>query len=493
MPRVVFLLLFAMLLQLKVGVCGFTLEAPGFGVKRLVASGNNVLATDGMSMLLLSEQGEKLAYAKVDLDYSYLLQDAVQANGAYYFLYQHSGSPVRFALLALNADLSVRWLRDYEQAGATFGYALAAAPDGVVVAGRSCDPGFFLCNVNAAGDVVWHKTYASGNATALPGALVATQNGFAAAFKISIGGAWQLGMLNVDHDGNALQTTLTTVGGNLFIKALVETDNGFAALLHRAAGGINSIVAFDPSFFAQHRYDIVSTNPMQLTDMIERDGKFMVCGNALQNGGSDLDIVYGVVDPLALTTNISVNGTSAYDDARSLVKIEQQIWVGGNREANAFVGSFAATFTKPCAFSDLPANVSQSVATSQSVNGNVSVGPLFSVTTSQCSAAVEPLSIVNFCTVEETATSVENTPTSENFGFAIYPNPSNGNFSVASRSTDNYVINVFDVNGKRVMEQRAIPGVSTINLKQPVAGSYVVSMVNEQNGLVESRMIVVKP
>ncbi|HZG01432.1 MAG TPA: T9SS type A sorting domain-containing protein [Chitinophagales bacterium] len=492
MARAILFLALMTVLQCTDGVCGFTLEAPGFGVKRIVASDNGVLATDGMSMLLLNAQGEKLDYRKLDFDNSYLLQDAVQSNGVYYFLYQHSGSTVRFALLALNADLSVRWLRDYEQAGATFGYALAAAPDGVLVAGRSCDPGFFLCNVSANGSVAWHKTYASGNATALPGALVATPNGFAAAFQVNNGAVWHLGILNVDYNGNALHTTLTPLS-NMYIKSLVQTDEGYAAMVHRPAGGINSIVTFDPSFNALTRFDVVSSNPLQLNSIQFSNGSFVVCGNALQSGGSNLDAIYGTLDATSLATNFMLTGTSAYDDARCVVKQNHQIWFGGNRASNAFVGSFAHASTQPCMFLNITATVSQLIATSDVANADVSIGPSFIGSPLMCGSSPEPISIVNVCTVFENPTSVQSQPAAGNLESAVYPNPCRGAFTVECKTAIDRTISVYDIYGKRVHQQRLQSNVSAVNLKHPMAGSYVLEIINHQSALVETRRMVVMP
>jgi len=72
----------------------------------------------------------------------------------------------------------------------------------------------------------------------------------------------------------------------------------------------------------------------------------------------------------------------------------------------------------------------------------------------------------------------------------IYPNPSNGNFMVATNDATNKTLQMYDVNGKQVLTQ-TINGNTTIDASNLNAGIYNLNIVSSK-GVVNKRLVIVK-
>lgn len=489
MIRVISALILCFVFQAHNGFCGFTLDAPGFAAKRLVECNNGVMATDGKTFLVMNAQGEKLGAAAVNLDYTYLLQAAVYSDGAFYMLYQHNDGNVRFAVLSLNNDLSIRWLKDYEQVGSTFGYAMAAADDGgVAVAGRSCISGFFVCSIDAAGQLIWNNTYAAGDNTAIPGALLKTANGYTLAYKRVAGDSYYLGMMSLDMFGYVNACTATEVETNFYIKGLTNTDGGCAALVQEPGVSTNSIVTFNQALQAQHVYPITSTKSLQTTGLAYANNLFYVSGNALQPGTANLDLMYASIDPMTLSTDALSVASGAYDDAFDVKQIGGKIWIGGVISGNAHVASFGNLINKPCSFETLDMSVNENAAVSTNANAGFSYGVSIDPFELTCNASFVSIAFTNQCNTLEETTNVE--PTSiENPIVELYPNPNNGTFTVTFHQVDASEIFICDAIGRVLAQQIVTEKTTHINLGNTPAGTYVL-VAKDVNGALLTRRFV---
>lgn len=72
----------------------------------------------------------------------------------------------------------------------------------------------------------------------------------------------------------------------------------------------------------------------------------------------------------------------------------------------------------------------------------------------------------------------------------VYPNPSTGNFTVESSSTDKQTLTMYDINGKVVLTQ-TITGKTTIDVANLSAGIYNLNIVGNE-GVVNKKVVIVK-
>lgn len=491
MKRFISLSLILLILQVQQGFCGFTFNADGFAVKRLVEYNNGVMATDGKTFFLVNQQGEKLGASQATLDNTYLLQSAVYSNGVFYMLYQHNDGALRFALLAMNEDLSVRWLRDYEQVSSTFGYAMVAAEDGgVVVAGRSCISGFFVCGIDENGEVIWNNTYAAGDPTAIPGALTKSINGYTLAYKWVSGDAWHLGVMSLDLFGYVNGSTDTEIENNFYIKGITNTDNGFSVLIQQPDVSTNSIVTFNQALQAQHRFDITSTKALQLTGLAFSNGLYYVSGNALQTGTPNLDLMYGNIDINNLTGEAISVATAAYDDARDVKAIGGKIWIGGSLAGNAHIASFADFANKPCSFETLSIEVVEHLVASQNFTSGFAYGVDIDAISLSCATSNVTIHVNNQCNINESTTAVEATDANES-DIELYPNPSNGSFYVTFHQVDATEIIVYDAIGRIVLRQHVSDESVALNLTNIASGTYALVAKNNMFEITHSKRFVI--
>jgi len=76
---------------------------------------------------------------------------------------------------------------------------------------------------------------------------------------------------------------------------------------------------------------------------------------------------------------------------------------------------------------------------------------------------------------------------SNNNQLTIYPNPAQNNFTIETSSTEKQILNIFDVNGKLVLQQN-IQGKITIDASNLNAGVYNINI----NGTVNKKLVIVK-
>jgi type IX secretion system substrate protein len=72
---------------------------------------------------------------------------------------------------------------------------------------------------------------------------------------------------------------------------------------------------------------------------------------------------------------------------------------------------------------------------------------------------------------------------------SIYPNPSNGNFVVETNSTEKQTIQLFDINGKLVLNQ-TINGKTNIDVSNLAEGVYNLSLINSEWFVVNKRVVI---
>lgn len=76
-------------------------------------------------------------------------------------------------------------------------------------------------------------------------------------------------------------------------------------------------------------------------------------------------------------------------------------------------------------------------------------------------------------------------------GFAVYPNPVNGNsFSLSTNSTDEKLVQVYNVLGKLVVSEKVSGQNSTINISTLTNGIYILKV--EENGKIATKKLVVR-
>ncbi|HXD92710.1 MAG TPA: T9SS type A sorting domain-containing protein [Bacteroidia bacterium] len=80
--------------------------------------------------------------------------------------------------------------------------------------------------------------------------------------------------------------------------------------------------------------------------------------------------------------------------------------------------------------------------------------------------------------------------TNNNEQVVIYPNPTSTNFTIETSSDDKQTLQLFDVNGKLVLNQ-AITGKTNIDASNLAEGVYNLSLIN-QNGVVNKRLVIIK-
>lgn len=78
---------------------------------------------------------------------------------------------------------------------------------------------------------------------------------------------------------------------------------------------------------------------------------------------------------------------------------------------------------------------------------------------------------------------------------SIYPNPSNGNFNIGFpiNSIGANMINIFDIYGRSVLQQKTIDGTKNININLTLAkGIYTVQITNSATGKIETQKIIIQ-
>ena len=72
---------------------------------------------------------------------------------------------------------------------------------------------------------------------------------------------------------------------------------------------------------------------------------------------------------------------------------------------------------------------------------------------------------------------------------SVYPNPSNGNFVVETNSTEKQTMQLFDVNGKLILNQ-TINGKTNIDVSNLAEGVYNLSLINSEWFVVNKRVVI---
>jgi hypothetical protein len=80
--------------------------------------------------------------------------------------------------------------------------------------------------------------------------------------------------------------------------------------------------------------------------------------------------------------------------------------------------------------------------------------------------------------------------TSNNMQVSIYPNPNNGSFVIEPNSTTKQTMQVYDVNGKLVLNQ-TISGKTTIDASSLNEGVYNISLLSNE-GVINKRLVIVR-
>jgi type IX secretion system substrate protein len=91
-----------------------------------------------------------------------------------------------------------------------------------------------------------------------------------------------------------------------------------------------------------------------------------------------------------------------------------------------------------------------------------------------------------FTVGEETTIGIKNK--AENQEFEIYPNPSNGFFNVKSKDTEQYQIQVFDILGNKLLDQK-VKNNSTIDISKAPKGTYIVHALSNNMVLSTQKLI----
>jgi len=129
------------------------------------------------------------------------------------------------------------WMKTYGDGQGDMGHDVLLLGDGgyLIVgettsgSGHEAAPRLLLLRLNAAGDVVWEKTYAAGRASAGAGLLAETDGGFIIAGTIQSddGDDADALLLRVDADGNALWWKTIGSSRDEFIHTVRRTDRGY--------------------------------------------------------------------------------------------------------------------------------------------------------------------------------------------------------------------------------------------------------------------------
>jgi len=496
MKRFVPLLILIIVFNTHKGFCDFSLQLTGVNVKKMVTANGKVLATDGNSLLLMNEQGERLMSSQLLLDNTFLLQDALYNDGSYFLLYQHTGAVADFTLIALDESLNPIWQKGFTHQGSTFGYAMSAKHNGgVVIAGRSCSTGFFLYAVDANGGETWKQLYLQGNSSVLPGALHTDQSGYTVAFGFEANDVYNLGLMRCDDAGQVMQTSVTALPTAFNIKGMAVGSNGVEVLLNRPSANTNSIVSFTNALQAADRYELSYPSDLQLTGIALYGNNVYVAGNLLQANTNNLDFVYARFDPITHAMDAFSAGTAnAYDNASCIGFSNDRIWIGGFLSGNGEVLSLSNSNTALCSYQPVSLSLETAVCNSAVYNPTASMPSAFVATQTSVSAVEGQMSIAITCAV--TATSVNETHgrSSDDAGsFNLYPNPAT-DFVAVDVSNDKLTrLSICTATEQCVYRQAVESGINRIDISQLPAAVYMITICDPQNAVRQTRRLIRLP
>ena len=366
-------------------------------------------------------------------------ESVIQTSDGGYFI---SGDGSNINLIKTDANGDTLWTRNFGGTGPCKTYSVQQTNDGGYVItgyahGSVTSVDYYLLKLNATGDSLWSKTYGSmGDEEGR--SLIQTNDG---GYMIA---------------GNTIFGFGAT-GEDIY---LLKLDSSGNVLWSKTYGGINE----------DRAYSIVQTADMG----------FIISGSTMSFGAGDKDVYLLKTDSNGIVQWSKTFGGSGWDEARSVRKAADGGYIITGFSASFNAGDFDIYLIKTDANGNSGCNqgigttISDTAATITGSTGFLisSGSPVTSPATITGSGF--PLTTICF---NNSVNEIE----IDNSNF-IYPNPSNGNFTISlANSLNNVSIEIYNILGEKIFQENVnTTSLKRINLTNISRGLYFVNVYDGQ-------------
>jgi hypothetical protein len=406
-----------------------------------------------------------------------------------------SGTDIDGIVIKVNPTGDIEWSKRISTNDDDEAFGVATMDNGdIIVAGASfvgINRNGFAVRITQVGTEVWTKSYRQANFNAFRSVLPMPNNG-----AMLCGYSWKLGagstlfdpfFVNIDNLGNIIWAKKKKqAGSQVLYDFKKDNDGGILYSGVSTVSGVNENVLGKVTATGDHVWakTFGTPNGDRIWDMaVMGSGEIIVAGftdknntansrrngfiSKLENSGTVIQTVaFGTTDTSSTTfTGVSLNGNFLVANA---------LTYGFGNPFGAILVAKLSTFSllQNCQGATLTLN-SANLATTDSTGGETLDGPLVSeetgITIGDNDLVME--SVCTFVSTEDILSADK---------ILVFPNPTNGKFTLQNLGIGNKSIRVFSAQGKLMFTSESIEDDQNIDLENEVPGLFHLQVISEK-------------
>lgn len=475
--------------------------------------------TDGKKFIKTDSSGNIIWKKQIETNFPLLIQSFAElSDRGIVAVCQMIGSDnhAKIYLIKLDADGAFKWSKMLSKPNSEFAYSIAAGTDNdFYLCGSGCSTSNFILKMNAAGEQVWVKDLKAGITVGSAQRIAYRNNELILTGRLESNGNAELYLLKTDLNGNPLQARRVAMSKSFVVKVLKFTmDGGYviAGNYLTAEGNDNPFILradnnMNPIWMKSYGAEGIETiNDIAVTSNTD----LYVVGNIYINAEQNINMLLFKTDALGNIQwqmhagNEQLLG-AGYDDALSVAATLDNHFMITGFSNGGFITKIDALGNGFCFQRLLTLEVADVPLSMLNVSFQQNILSMFD------EVAINPVAgTLNLTAPDVCYGNASNNNNNQNNGnnsyvnsvtanskndVNLYPNPSNGNFSVelADELTESGLINIYDMSGKLLLSQEIQPYARKQKLENLTLpnGTYLLQVFS-RNEIISSKKVVIQ-
>lgn len=351
-----------------------------------------------------------------------------------------TGGNAQIALIRLNVDGSLKWLKMLHKQGSDFIYGISADNEnGVVMTGGGCSTNHLILKADAEGNLLWMKDFSIAGATGSANKIIVNSDGsLLVAGRLTESGSNYISLFKTDAGGSIFWGKKFLDQQQAVIKTFIKTSDNCLIIGGTYIGGNNPFLLktdLSGNLLWFKRYGtngIESINDMAATS----DGGAIVTGNIYLNQDENVNALLFKVDASGALVwqksagNSEFNG-AGYDDAYDICHITEHTYAVTGMAYWAYICTIDENGNGFCHESPVSLTVTSVTAQTISASYTPIASNMFDVTDAVASTSNIFIGAPHTCSsVNPTGLEQQPVPADESSQISLFPNPSDGNFNI---------------------------------------------------------------